>query len=255
VLKSLCRIATVLALGLGLASNPRAQETVTVFAAASLQDALTDAAAKFTDATGIKVRFNFGATSTLAREIEEGAPVDLFASADVDWMDYLAQGDLIKLQTRVNLLSNRLVIVTPKNSPTTELKLDKASIEAALAGGRIATGAVETRHGHYAKMALEKLGLWTALQTVIAPVENVRAALASVAGGEAPLGIVYATDAASEPRVKVVASFPRDTHPPIIYPFAVVSGAKGNGAEGFLTFLQSPVARQSFASRFFSPIE
>jgi molybdate transport system substrate-binding protein len=256
MLKRFCRIVIALAVGFGSASLARAQETVTVFAAASLQDALNDIAAKFTDATGIKLRFNFGATSTLARQIEEGARADLFASADIDWMDYLAQGDLIKPLTRVNLLSNRLVIVAPKNSPTTELKLDTASIEAALGGGRIATGAVDTVPvGRYAKMALEKLGLWTALQAHIAPAENVRAALAYVARGDAPLGIVYATDAASEPRVKVVATFPRDTHPPIVYPFAVVRGAKGDGAERFLTFLQGPVARQSFAAQGFSFVE
>jgi molybdate transport system substrate-binding protein len=252
MLKPLCRMAIALVLSFGSVPVADAQETVTVFAAASLQDALNDAAAKFTNATGIKVRFYFGATSILARQIEEGAPADLFASADVDWMDYLAQGYLIKAQTRVNLLSNRLVMVAPKSSPTNELKLDTASIKAALEGGRIATGAVETRHGHYAKMALEKLGLWTALQTDIAPAENARAALESVARGEAPLGIVYATDAASEAGVKVVATFPRDAHPAIIYPFAIVSGSKEGGAERFLTFLQGPVARQIFAIQGFS---
>jgi molybdate transport system substrate-binding protein len=256
MLKPLFRMAVALAFGFGLVSVADAQETVTVFAAASLQNALIDAAAKFTDATGIKVKFSFDATSTLARQIEDGAPADLFASADIDWMDYLAQGNLIKPQTRVNLLSNRLVIIAPRNSATNELKLDTASIEAALGSGRIATGAVETVPvGRYAKLALEKLGLWTALQSRIAPAENVRVALSYVARGEAPLGIVYATDAASEPRIKVVATFPRDTHPPIVYPFAVVTGAKGDGATRFLDFLQGPVARQSFSAQGFSFIE
>jgi molybdate transport system substrate-binding protein len=256
MLKPLCKMAIALAFGLGSVSLAGAQETVTVFAAASLQDALSDAAAKFTDATGIKVRLNFGATSTLARQIEEGAPADVFASADVDWMDYLAQGDLIKPRTRVNLLSNRLVLIAPKDSLHTRLALDAASIKAALGAGRIATGAVETVPvGRYAKMALEKLGLWTALQTRIAPAENVRAALAYVARGEAPLGIVYATDAASEPRVKVVATFPPDTHPPIVYPFAIVSRSKGDGAERFLSYLQGPDARQSFAVQGFTFLE
>jgi molybdate transport system substrate-binding protein len=147
-------------------------------------------------------------------------------------------------------------MVAPKNSATNDLKLDTASIEAALGSGRFATGAVETVPvGRYAKMALEKLGLWAALQSRIAPAENVRVALSYVARGEAPLGIVYATDAASEPRVKIVATFPRDAHPPIVYPFAVVAGAKGDGAARFLTFLQGPVARQSFAGRGFSFIK
>ena len=147
------------------------------------------------------------------------------------------------------------MIVAPKNSATDELKLDTASIETALGSGRIATGAIDVPIGHYAKLALEKLGLWAALQSRIAPAENVRVALSYVARGDAPLGIVYATDAASEPRVKVVATFPREAHPPIIYPFAVVTAAKGDGAARFLSFLQGPVARQSFAARGFSPFE
>jgi molybdate transport system substrate-binding protein len=168
-------------------------------------------------------------------------------------MDYLAQRDLIEPKTRVNLLSNRLVIIASRNAPFGELALDAPSIEKALGAGRIATGAVETvPAGRYAKAALQKLGLWASLQNRIAPAENVRAALAYVARGEAPLGIVYATDAAAEPKVKIVASFPQDSHPPIVYPFAVVAKAKGGGAARFLGFLQSPAARASFAAQGFS---
>ena len=230
-----------------------AQNAVTVFAAASLQNALTAAAKEFTATSGIAVKFSFDSSSTLARQIEEGAPADLFASADEDWMDYLAQRDLIEPKTRVNLLSNRLVIIASRDAPFGELALDAPSIEKALGAGRIATGAVETvPAGRYAKAALQKLGLWASLQNRIAPAENVRAALAYVARGEAPLGIVYATDAAAEPKVKIVASFPQDSHPPIVYPFAVVAKAKGGGAARFLGFLQSPAARASFAAQGFS---
>ena len=230
------------------------QASITVFAAASLQDALTGAAKDFTATSGIAVRFSFDASSTLARQIEAGAPADLFASADLDWMEYLTKRDLIVPHTRLNLLGNRLVVIAPKNSPLVTLSLDTPSIEATLGDGRIATGAVETvPAGRYAKAALEKLGLWAFLQGRIAPAENVRAALAYVARGEAPLGIVYVTDAAAEPKVKVVASFPPGSYPPIVYPFAVVAAAKErDGAERFLAFLQGPDAHRSFAAQGFS---
>ncbi|MBV8448533.1 MAG: molybdate ABC transporter substrate-binding protein, partial [Hyphomicrobiales bacterium] len=197
------------------------QGSITVFAAASLQDALAAAAKDFTASSGVAVKFSFDASSTLARQIEAGAPADLFASADLDWMDQLDARHLV--EHRINLLSNRLVVIAPKNAPLTTLVLDAPSIETALGGGRLVTGAVETVPvGRYAKAALVKLGLWASVQSRIAPADNVRAALAYVARGEAPLGIVYATDAAAEPKVKIVASFPPQSYPPIVYPFAVV---------------------------------
>jgi molybdate transport system substrate-binding protein len=232
------------------------QGTITVFAAASLQDALTAAAKNFTATSGIAVKFSFDASSTLARQIVAGAPADLFASADLDWMDYLAKRNLIVPQSRINLIGNRLVVIAPREAPLETLGLDAPSIEAALGAGRIATGSVETvPAGRYAKAALEKLGLWASLQRRIAPAENVRAALAYVARGEAPLGIVYATDASAEPKVKVVATFPQDSYPPIVYPFAVVSGAKEGDAARFLAFLQGPTARANFAAQGFSLTE
>jgi molybdate transport system substrate-binding protein len=230
-----------------------APNAVTMFAAASLQNALTAAAKEFTATSGITIKFSFDASSTLARQIEQGAPADLFASADQDWMNYLSEGNLIDPKTRVNLLSNRLVLIAPKDAPFNEVALDAPSIEKALGAGRIATGAVETVPvGRYAKAALQKLGLWNSLQDHIAPAENVRVALAYVARGETPLGIVYATDAAAEPNVKIVASFPQTSYPPIVYPFAVLAKAKGDGAARFLAFLQSPAARTSFTAQGFS---
>jgi molybdate transport system substrate-binding protein len=231
----------------------RAEDALTVFAAASLQDALKATAKEFTADSGVAVKLSFDASSTLARQIEQGAPADLFASADTDWMDYLAKRNLIDPKSRIDLLGNRLVVVAPKDAALSDLTFDVPSFERVLGSGRIATGAVETVPvGRYAKLALQKLGLWTALQGRIAPAENVRAALAYVARGEAPLGIVYATDAMAEPKVKVVATFPKDSHPPIIYPFAVTATAKGEAAARFLAFLQRPPARAIFAAQGFS---
>jgi molybdate transport system substrate-binding protein len=165
LLKHIGRIALALAMQCAAVSLAQAQTSVTVFAAASLQDALNDAAKNFTATSGIAVKFSFDASSTLARQIEQGAPADLFASADLDWMDYLDKRHLIEPRTRVNLLGNRLVIVAPRDAPFAELKLDAASLEAALGGGRIATGAVETVPvGRYAKTALQTLGLWGQLE-------------------------------------------------------------------------------------------
>jgi molybdate transport system substrate-binding protein len=249
-------VMSLAALAVAGVSAATAQSTVTVFAAASLQTALNGVAKDFTAASGIAVKFSYDASSTLARQIEQGAPADIFASADLDWMDYLAKRDLIAAATRVNLLGNRLVVVAPKDSPITEIRFEAASLEAALGGGRIATGAVESVPvGRYAKLALQKLGLWATFETRIVPAENVRAALAYVARGEAPLGIVYATDAAAEPKVKVVGTFPRDSHPPIVYPFALTATAQGDAAKQFLAYLQSQPARARFTAQGFSMLE
>jgi len=256
MLKFLGSIALAVALQCAALVSAKAEGQVVFFAAASLKDALGTAGKTFTAETGIEVKFSFDASSTLARQIEQGAPADLFASADLDWMDYLAKRNLIDPKTRINLLGNRLVVIAPKDASLGELQFDAASFEAALGGGRIATGAVETVPvGRYAKLALEKLGLWAALSGRIAPADNVRAALAYVARGEAPLGIVYATDAAAEPKVKVVATFPRDSYPPVIYPFAVTAAAKGEDAKRFLTFLQGPAARAIFTAQGFASVE
>jgi len=261
ILAAVLSINAIAALVMAFATAPSAsaqasastpQASITVFAAASLQDALTMAAKDFTATTGIAIKFSFDASSTLARQIAAGAPVDVFASADLDWMDYLEKLNLIVPQSRVNLLGNRLVVIAPKEAQLTTLALDAPSIEAALGGGRMATGSIETvPAGRYAKAALEKLGLWSSLQNRIAPAENVRAALAYVARGETPLGIVYATDAVAEPKVKIVGSFPPDSHPPIVYPFAAVTGGKAD-ASRFLAFLQGETARRSFSAQGFS---
>ena len=237
-------LLTIACLVLGSVMPAVAQETLTVFAAASLKNALDDVDAAFSTMSGIKVAASYAASSTLAKQIEEGAPADVFASADVDWMDYAQQKQLIRNDTRINLLGNRLVLIAPKTSPLGNVAIGPGFDLAALAGdGRIVTGDVRAVPvGRYAKAALEKLGAWTKAAPKMAMSENVRAALALVARGEAPLGIVYETDAKVEPNVKIVGAFPADSHPPIVYPFAATAGAKPP-AERYLAFLRSPAAK------------
>ena len=248
---SMFLVATVF---LGVLATPAvAQDTLTVFAAASLKNALDDVDADFAKAAGIKVTASYAASSALAKQIEQGAPADVFASADVDWMDYAQQKMLIKDDTRVNLLGNRLVLIAPKTSRLGNVTIGPGVDLAALAGdGRIVTGDVRAVPvGRYAKAALEKLGAWPKAAPKMAMTENVRAALALVARGEAPLGIVYETDAKVEPGVKIVGTFPADSHPPILYPFAATAGAKPQAAR-YLAFLRSAAAKNVFERYGFS---
>jgi molybdate transport system substrate-binding protein len=223
------------------------ERTLTVFAAASMKNALDDANAAFTKATGIKVVASYAASSALMKQIEQGAPADIFVSADTDWMDYGTQKKLIKDTTPVNLLGNRLVLIAPKESAATSVMIRPGFDLAGLAGNnRIVTGDVRAvPAGKYAKAALEKLGLWTSVESKMAMTENVRAALALVARAEATLGIVYETDAKVEPGVKIVGVFPEDSHPPIVYPAAATTTAKAESV-AYLAFLRSQAARTVF---------
>jgi molybdate transport system substrate-binding protein len=216
---------------------------LTIFAAASLKNALDDVNAAFTQQGGPKVVTSYAASSALIKQIEEGAPADVFISADLDWMDYGAQKKLINEGTRFDLLGNKLVLIAPKDSKLDNVPIGPGFDIAKLAGdGKIATGDVRAvPAGMYAKAALEKLGTWTAAQPKIAMTENVRVALTLVARGEAPLGIVYETDAKAEPQVKVIGEFPESSHPPIIYPAAATSVAKPEAAK-YLVFLRSATA-------------
>jgi molybdate transport system substrate-binding protein len=228
---------------------------VLVFGAASLKNALDDIGRTYLAAKGTQIVASYAASSTLAKQIEQDAPADVFISADLDWMDYLAKRHLIKLETRQNLLGNRIVLVAPVDGgPKGELTLAPgAPLAAALAGGRLAMGDVSAvPAGKYGKAALEKLGLWDGVKDHIAQAESVRAALALVARGEAPLGVVYATDAAAEPGVKIVATFPEASHPPIIYPVALIAGSKNEAAPAFLTYLRSPEAVAAFRKQGFT---
>ncbi len=209
--------------------SPLAQDkTITVFVAASMTNVANDLNAIFARNTGIKVTPSYAASSALAKQIEEGAPADVFISADIPWMDYVQERKLIKNNTRFNLAGNRLVLIAPKDSKIGDVKIGKGFDLAKLAGdGRIATGDVKAVPvGRYAKAALEKLGAWAAAESKFAMAENVRAALVLVARGEAALGIVYETDAKVEPGVKIVGRFPADSHPPIVYPVALTATAK-----------------------------
>jgi molybdate transport system substrate-binding protein len=246
---SLSALTLVVPLAGTLASLPaRAQNvTLTAFAAASLKNAIDDINAALTKASGIKVVSSYAASSALAKQIEAGAPVDLFASADLEWMDYIAGKKLIKDDTRVNLLGNRLVLIAPKDSKINTVTIGPGFDLAKLAGdGRIATGDVRAVPvGKYAKAALEKLGAWTTAAPKFAMAENVRAALTLVGRGEAPLGIVYETDARAEPNVKIVGRFPEDSHPPIVYPLALTASAKPDGAK-YIAFVRSNLAKTIF---------
>jgi molybdate transport system substrate-binding protein len=218
-----------------------------VFAAASLKDALDRVNAGFPDRDRRPVTVSYAASSTLMRQIEQGAPAQVFISADTDWMAYAAERKLIDPASRVDLLGNSLVLIAAVNSPLAPVTIAPGFDLARLAGdGRIATGDVRSvPAGKYAKAALESLGAWDAVAPKLAMAENVRVALALVARREAVLGVVYATDAAAEPGVKVIGRFPPGSHPPIVYPAAVTAGA-GESARAYLAFLQGSLAHTGF---------
>ena len=246
-------LALLIALG-AFAERAAAQEQrLTVFAAASLKEALDEVNAAFTQEKGGSVAASYAASSQLIKQIEQGAPADVFISADLDWMYYGAQKNLIRRDTRVNLLGNRLVLIAPADSKAERATIGPDFPLAAMVGnGRIVTGDVRAVPvGRYAQAALEKLGLWQSVLPKLAMVENVRVALSLVARGEAPLAIVYETDAKAEPKVKVIGVFPPESHPPIVYPAALTMTAKA-GAAAYLEFLQSPAARGIFEKRGFS---
>jgi molybdate transport system substrate-binding protein len=251
---ALTALAAILtgAIGISVAA-PAQDKTVIVFAAASLKNAVDDINAAFIRQTGIKTVASYGASSALMKQIENGAPADIFASADLDWTDYGARKNLIKDDGRVNLLGNRLVLIAPKDSKFGEVTIAPGfDLAKLVGGGRVVTADMRAVPvGKYAKAALEKLGSWTAVAPRMAMVDNVRAALALVARGEAPLGIVYATDAKVEPNVKVVGTFPADSHPAIVYPVALTATAKPEAGQ-YLNFLRSQVAKDIFDKYGFS---
>ena len=228
-------------------------KNVVVFAAASLKNALDEIAAQWRRGSGKKVVISYAASNTLIKQIEQGAPADIFVSADPDWMDYGQQKGLIKPETRSNLLGNRLVLIAPKDSSVSANIQPGFDLAALLKGGRLAMGNVDAvPAGKYGKAALEKLGAWDGVKDKIAQAESVRAALVLVSRGEAPLGIVYQTDAASDPTVKIVGTFPESTHPPIIYPIALTKELTNPEAHAFLNYLRSPVARPAFERQGFT---
>lgn len=226
-----------------------ADRNVTVYAAASLTNALQDLGKSFEAQTGAKVKFAFAASSLLAKQIEAGADADLFFSADSDWMNYLADRSLIQGSSRKDILSNRLVLITEKSSPVS-LKIEpNFPLAAALGDGRLAVADPDSvPAGRYAKSALTSLGVWSSVADRLARAENVRVALTYVARGEAPLGIVFETDAKAEPLVHVVDVFPKDSHPPIVYPAALMRNSTSADAQAFLSYTEGPRAAEVFKS-------
>jgi molybdate transport system substrate-binding protein len=248
-----CRIAVAaLVLALAPAQMARAADVV-VFAAASLKNALDDATHAFEQQGGAPVKISYAASSQLAKQIESGAPADIFISADLAWMDYLQKRNLVQPATRKNLLGNRLVLVAPAGSGVKAEIKPGFDLVAMLKGGRLAMAdPASVPAGKYGKAALQKLGVWESVAPHIAGAENVRAALLFVDRKETPLGVVYATDAASDPKVEIAAVFPEDSHPPIIYPVALTATSNNPEAAKFLAFLESPAAKPAFAKQGFT---
>ena len=243
--RSLAAAFAALAFFLPAASGAQ-EHAVTVFAAASLKDAL-DAAVQSYSAEGHgKVVVSYAASAALAKQIENGAPADLFISANEEWMDYLATRNLIDASTRADFVSNSLVLIAPKDAPLSLKIAPGFPLAAALKDGRLAMGdPANVPAGTYGKAALEHLGVWDSVANKTAYGADVRAVLAFVERGEAPAGIVYATDAAASGKVMVVGTFPEDSHPPVAYPIAVAKNASKD-ARGFYQFLRGPSAQAIF---------
>jgi molybdate transport system substrate-binding protein len=229
------------------------EPTLLVFAAASLADALEEADRAFGAVSHISVKTSYAASSVLAKQIEAGAHADIFLSADREWMDYLQTRHLLREGTRVELLGNSLVLIAPADSPVQLTIAPEFPLVQALNGGRLASADPDSvPAGMYARAALTHFGVWGAVEPHLARAENVRAALAFVARGESPLGIVYGTDARAEKRVRVVGVFPQDSHPPIVYPVAATQQAQPQAAR-YLEFLQGEAAREIFSRYGFTP--
>lgn len=245
-----CLVLSVLVLC--TASVSARAETITVFAAASLTTALSQIARDYEAGHDHEIVLSFAGSSALARQIQLGAPADIFISASPDWMDLLQAGDLIDPDSRRDLLGNELVLIAHGDAEAVDLSPD-LDIGAMLGTGRLAMALTEAvPAGIYGRMALQSLGLWDDISQQVAETDNVRSALALVALGEAPLGVVYATDALAEPDVSVIASFPADSHPAITYPAAMLYGPAGEDAGDFMAFLSSTAAQDVFEAQGFT---
>jgi molybdate transport system substrate-binding protein len=236
--------------------DARSGKSIIIFAAASLTDALGEIDKAYTARTGVEVKASFAASSALARQIESGARAEVFFSADEEWMDYLAQRNLLQPRTRHDVIGNRLVMVAPVDS-TAKVDIKPNFSIANILGdnGRVATGDPDSVPvGKYAQAALTRLGIWDTIAPRLVRAENVRAALAYVARGEAKLGIVYSTDAQAEKRVRVVGIFPADSHTPIRYPIAATTSATAEGAK-YVDFVRSQASQEIFGKYGFEPVK
>ncbi len=249
-------VAAAVAWLLAGSSLPASAASVTVFAAASLKEALDEQVRQFESATGNQVTIAYGGSNALARQIEAGAPAGLFISADEDWMDYLAQRGLLVPGSRANLLGNALVLVAPGSSRTALRIAPGFPLATALGDGKLAMANPDgVPAGKYGRHALEALGVWGSVQDRVVRAENVRAALAFVARGEAAFGIVYRTDAMAEKGARVVDTFPESSHPPIVYPVALVASNPSPAAKALLSFLGSLAARPTWEKYGFIPLQ
>lgn len=245
--KSLLTAIATIVVVLSFSTRAPAAETVTVFAPASLTNALMDLGAAFAKKGAGKVIFSFAGSSTLAKQIENGAPANVFVSADEEWMNYLSRKGLIVPESQRVIVRNRLALVAPRESTAKVDVKPGFSLASMLGDGRLAVGDPDhVPAGRYAKMALQRLGVWAEVETKLARADNVRAALALVERGECPLGVVYATDAANSKGSIIVGTFPESSHPPVTYPAGVVSGKDSPGSREFLEFLESPDAKSVF---------
>lgn len=236
-------------IGLGLVTAAPAQaanDPLTVFAAASLKNVLDEAGAAYSQGGAPKVRFSYAASSAIARQIDSGAPADIFISADSDWMNFVDGKGLIRPGTRKDLLTNRLALIAPKDSKLQIAIKPGMKLAEALGGGRLAMAGPEVPAGKYGIASLTALGVWPSVKDRVAPADNVRGALKFVSLGEAPLGIVYDTDAKVDSSVRIVGLFPENTHPRIVYPGAILKGSTNPEAARFMAFLQSAKGRTIF---------
>jgi molybdate transport system substrate-binding protein len=232
-----------------LGGGALAQTEVVVFAAASTTNAVTEIGQLYAARSMGRVTPSFASSSTLAKQIASGAPADVYISANKKWMDFLEEKNLINRKSRLDLLGNRIVLIAPADSAVSEIDVTPGFSVAAFLGedGRLSIGDPDhVPAGMYGKKALENLGSWDPVKDRVAPMKDVRAALVLVERAEAPLGLVYATDAAISKKVRVVGTFPEKSHPPIVYPVAAVAGGKAEAAKGFIDFLQSPESRAVF---------
>jgi molybdate transport system substrate-binding protein len=245
--------ATILVAGLGV--QAQAAEKITVFAAASLTNALQDIAAQYQKEKGVQVVSSFASSSTLARQIEQGAPADLFISADQQWMDYAISKQQMVDNTRYTLLGNELVLISAANSKINKADISEKTEWTKLTGdSRLAVGDPDhVPAGIYAKEALQKLGAWTTLEPKLARASDVRAAMALVEREEAPVGIVYGSDAVASKKVKVIGIFPASSHKPVEYPMAMVKGHENATVSGFYDYLKTPAAAAIFKKYGFTP--
>lgn len=239
------RMLGAVALAWSLVLAPAQAAPVTVFAAASLKNALDEVGREYAR-TGGEARFSYAASSAMARQIEQGAPADIYVSADADWMTYLAERRLVVAATRRDLLTNRLALIAPADSKTALKVARGMPLARALRGGRLAVAGPDVPAGKYARAALISLGAWDGVSRKLAQAENVRTALQYVARGESPFGVVYDTDAKLEPKVRIVGLFPAGSHPAIVYPAALVAGSKNPDAARFLSFMSGPQAAVVF---------